>query len=81
MISKIPDWVWCLFTSHKYEADRAEDYEEGGYTRHHGDGTQEPIPACYVVEKCSRCGTEQRIYSSVSIAEQFDVPKEWEDNE
>ena len=67
----------CLF-GHDYQPDRAVDREEGGYTRHHKDGTTEPLPACYVVRQCSRCESEKRIYSSVSIAKTFGVPLEWE---
>lgn len=69
----------CRLLGHERVYDRAEDREEGGYQRLYAadDRDPEPIPACYIVNKCQRCGDEQRIYASVETAERIGVTLAW----
>jgi len=69
---------YCNLTSgHDYEYVRAEDYESAEDSEYQtSEGV--PIAGCHLVDECTYCGSERRVYAPITIAKKHDVPFEWE---
>lgn len=65
--------------SHDYSFDRSVDWQPDGYTRHHRGGDEEDIPSCTIIDKCVKCGLERRVGAPADLAEQYDIPLEWDE--
>lgn len=72
--------IECFFTGHQWIPDRAIEREEGGYKRVYPNDDREPdeIDACTVVDVCTHCHAERKIYASVEMANRYDIELQWD---